>query len=486
MYHDRIKLNQNINVSLQTTLQLIVLIIVLVIVFIQKLNIENIGIGDSKMMQLCWINNIAFIIQIIILKKVLGSYANPMLLFSIFLFLFSSGQFVLYSLNFEIQGFNIFDRVNINTLGKALLFIIAGYSMYQFGVIIAMKKGNIYVQKTMNSSVTKNNFILKAGVLFLLIGIIPYAIGQYNNFRIILTQGYMAYYREGVRSWYIFEGLSYYFFTGLIFISVGGNKRHRTACTITLTAIALLRLVSGDRGDGIVYIISAFLIYEFLGEKHNIKTWKLIIISFVCMAFIPIVATYRRYGINEDISISRFIYEVLLENNIVINTLETLGGTIFPLAKTMELVPLIQNHLYGMSYLASLILLIPRPLRMGFLADFAGNKLYTSPATWLMNSLNMTYGPGYTPFAEAYLNFGWIGIAFMWAFGFGIAKLMCANIKREHNVLLKRGVGILTFLFFAMASRGSFNYMLPYYLRYVFVPYIFIIILERPLKQKVV
>lgn len=90
-------------------------------------------------------------------------------------------------------------------------------------------------------------------------------------------------------------------------------------------------------------------------------------------------------------------------SNVIGTFVGELGWSITSLGWTMNLVPHSQNYRHGMSYLVSLISWIPS-------AIFGGSShhpavIWGNLADWLQNSLNMSYGPGYTMIAEACSNY---------------------------------------------------------------------------------
>jgi oligosaccharide repeat unit polymerase len=151
------------------------------------------------------------------------------------------------------------------------------------------------------------------------------------------------------------------------------------------------------------------------------------------------------------------------ELNPVESTLDTMGGTLFPLVKVMELVPSGTPFVGGATYASSVIRLVPHSLRPGRLAELGSEPLYSSPATWLMKSLGMSYGPGFTPFAEAYLNFGWWGGGLaMFLFGMLFSSLLTVPNAKLSSWPLRMAVALASFALLGFSVRGSFNLVVPF------------------------
>lgn len=426
---------------------------------------------------LLWINNINFILLLMLQYRLLKTIVNPLTLYSIILFLFTSGQLILYSMNIEIEVFNIFERLDQTTIKFGVVFIILAYTFFQLGLILSVKKNNIYTMKNYQEEASQEpKSILYVGLILIIIGIIPYGMFLYDNLSIVLNSGYGSYYQEGVRSSSFLFGFSYYLFTGIVFCVIAGTKKQKKLAILFLLIISLIRLVAGDRGDGIVFILSSYLLYKYFVKSGKDNIPQLLIISVIVMALVPIIGILRQQG-------DETIIDILEESNIVVSILSNLGGTFWPLGKIMELIPDHHNHIYGASYLAGFLLLIPSPFRIGPISDALSNLVVASPASWLQNYLNMTYGPGFTPFAESYLNFGWTGIIFMILFGILIGKLFTLKLKGKNNSSFSLGLNILAFQLLAMSTRGTFNNMIAFYFRYIIIP-IFLVYLFREFSKR--
>lgn len=452
-------------------IQFVILVVLLVIIGFIKWY-ENYSNSTVNLLFFCWLNNIAFLSQIGLNKKMLGNYINPVTLFTIFLFLFSSGQLVLYSLGIEIGDFNIFQRLNEKTLTESIIYIILGFSFYQTGVFCSIKNNSIDYVKRIEKSKSSEKVSYVGWLLFAL-GLIPYLIFLIYNYSVVANSGYSAYYQaETERLSNGLVGIGYYLFSGLIFIVIGGNKNQKRFGIIFLVMIATIRLLSGDRGDGIVFILTAFMLYIFFLKEGKISKWFTFLLIIALMSLVPTIGVLR----NDN---GQTFLNVLAENNIVTSTLTNLGGTLWPLGKIIEIFPDQNSFTMGGSYLTSIFYLVPSFLRIGPIASLTANSLYSSPGNWLMTYLGMSYGPGFTPFAESFMNFGWGGLLIMSFFGFFFGKLLVPKTKNGKVSTFQVGISILTFQLFAMTARGSFNTVLSFYFRYVLIPILLYLLVKK-------
>lgn len=451
----------------------------IIIFFIAVYFIADKQYSNNYLLSLIWLNNIAFLTQIYIQYRIFKSIINPITLFSTFLFLFSSGHLVLYSLNLDIGAFNTFERLGNETLIQTIPFLILGFTFFQLGVTYIANKSHSFKYNILVQFDLEDKTIFNIGVFFFLMGIVPYTISNLNALYVITELGYSAYYKEDTRINIPFAGFSDYVFTGIILIVIGGVRRYKLIAIVFLVFLALLKLLSGDRGGGIIFILSAYMLYIYFIRKNKVGIIPTAILVTILMSLVPTIGILR----HSATSATGNFFSILLENNLFTSTLSNLGATIWPLGKIIEIFPNEEGYIFGASYLAALIYLIPSVLRLGPISEISSNILYMSPANWLMNYLGMTYGPGFTPFAEAFLNFGWNGIFALFFYGVFITKVMMYKPKDTRKIPLSIGFGILSFLLLGMSARGTFNIMLAYFFRYILIPYFIIILVKSKLKK---
>lgn len=446
----------------------------------------NVDAGTA-VLALCWVNNVAFAVQLHLLRRALGGYLNPVVLMSALLFLFSSGQLVLHSLGLVSADYDLFSRLSLETIRSCCRFIILGFAMYQLGVLVSLRRaGGIWRTSSMDdpACARTDKGILRAGLVLTLVGILPYALFTYQNLYVVLMAGYRAYYApDAARLSSGIAGLGYLLFAGLVLLVVAGKRPTKQAAIAALVLIATLRLVTGDRGEGFAILLGALLLYVTFIQKMTRASWiSAGAASVVLLYATPIVAAIRgSYG--QGGNLIQIAGEASTSSPLV-GMLSNLGGTLLPLAKVIEVVPLNQEFILGGSYLAALVLFVPSPLRVGLMGRLAYDYVYSSPSHWLMGLLGMNYGPGFTPFAEAFLNFGWWGVMAMFVLGILAARLVSPGVTASRDANLARGLGILAFLLFATAARGSFNYIPAFYFRYVLLPYWLVLLLrDKPTSE---
>lgn len=433
---------------------------------------------------LTWVNNVVFIIEVFYLVNRSRSFDSPVIFFNVLVFLFTSGQLLLFSLNITPIGYNVFRDVSVISSIDALRFSIPAYIFFSLGnsISINIKQRRDLRRYQLNCGKDSGNLesnVRDWGIIFLLLGILPFSIVMGNNLIVVLSSGYSAYYEESARVSNVWGFFSYYFYVGILLIWATGKAKIKKFCLFVLLVVIILFFIVGDRGSAISLLIALYMLNSQT-KKYTKNSNKVILVFIVviAMASIQVIADWRSI-VNLDYSFYKIISRSLIENNILVSTLSNLGGTLFPLTKTIELVPSGRFYLLGGSYLTAVLYLIPSFLRVGFLNDLDRMLEYSSPGSWLMQELSLSYGPGYTPFAEAYLNFGRFGVVFMGFLGYFFAKILSISYFKE-NKNISIAMQALSFFLFSMSARASINYLIAFWVRYILLPIVIIRFLKLP------
>lgn len=477
-------------------LQILLTIFVILSIVIYKEYVVGFSTVTLDNLKVLSIISIAFfVIQLMLLISILNGLNNPLVYFSIILYLFSSGQTFLLVLNLDFANYNVFERINNNLIvSDSIIFYSISYVFFHFGVLTyVFTKDKVRSYNLLNNINFDDDNFLKTlqltGFILVLIGIVPFLTTLYNNINVFINYGYSGYYKmDDVRVSNLFGGFLYYVYTGVVFLVLSSSRNIKKILILLMILFSVIKFLLGDRGDGIVFALGSYLLYlnfvQLDKEKKKVKNFfTVFILSMFLMTLIPIVSIYRHGNMTSSLFIN-----ILINENPIISTLQNLGSTLYPLAKTMEIVNNFQDPIYGSSYLTAFLLLIPSIFRVGIISDITSNLINYSPANWLMETMNMSYGPGFTPFAEAYLNFGWYGIVFMILYGYFMGKMLMITVSENRKKSVKTnfftGLNILCFLFFAMSSRGSFNFIISYYFRYIIVPILILYLLYIYAKRK--
>ena len=251
---------------------------------------------------------------------------------------------------------------------------------------------------------------------------------------------------------------------------------------MVICIIVILLFLTGGRATPIILLISSIWIIK---DKLNRKQ---IILSFISLIMVLNISTIIR-SIRDipDKNLNNIINVIIEEketknSNTIIKIASEMGGSMSPLIETMNLIPNQYDYKYGKSYLASIVAVVPSALIGGQSMTNEANL-----AEWLMGALKLDYGPGYSLVAEAYYNYGWIGLPFIIILGIFYSKMLnyrLTNIEIINN--LNRGI-IAIFMYISIAGTRDSVYLLirnSFYL--ILIPKILIYIMYKYLNKKLI
>jgi oligosaccharide repeat unit polymerase len=231
----------------------------------------------------------------------------------------------------------------------------------------------------------------------------------------------------------LFSFTSQYFFPSLICLLVANkNFRIRRNIVVMIMLVCIINdLYIGGRSSAVKLVLVIICIYHYCVKTINKKSGiKLTIIGYLLISFLSIVGQLRVVNNRNLIDYFVAFMDSFGKENLFVDAIVEMGGSMFPLAKVMEIFPDIIAFWDGKSYLYALYSLIPN---LGFWEIHPALQ-YSAGSDWLMKLLNMGYGPGFSLCADAFRNFGWSGsiMLFFWGIVFGhVFSLIDKNTVSE-------------------------------------------------------
>jgi O-antigen polysaccharide polymerase Wzy len=240
-------------------------------------------------------------------------------------------------------------------------------------------------------------------------GALTYAFqGGYSGFTTARKEGALSQLFIGSLTWFLPWSI-------LILAATARDRRaHRQVGILALPAI-LFMFMAGDRGQSLTLILLLAACSRLLGFRMD---WKRMVAVGALVAFlVPVVANLRETPVSEwspevlvgavgdQVQSTRTYHEGLLGGLLI-----SLGQSYQTVMGTVMEVPANQTYHYGKDYLWSLPLAIPfaHPVLGAFNVDLQ----IEPPSQWIKAVLDPTVraGPGFLQVAEAYLEFGALGV----------------------------------------------------------------------------
>jgi oligosaccharide repeat unit polymerase len=191
------------------------------------------------------------------------------------------------------------------------------------------------------------------------------------------------------------------------------------------------------------------ILYNYLVKRFTRK-WLVIGAVGICflLQVLAIVASFRSSGLNAASKEG-----VKIENNAAVDAVAEMGGTMFCLIKTENIVPSKQPYRYGKSYVYAFTTLIPN---LGFWEIHPAKK-ESNLGDWLTEELGLGYGTGFSMTAEAYANFGYFGFIAFFFWGWFLANIFGKiEISAQTRNYALMAFSLILFWFFLKLPRNCF------------------------------
>lgn len=415
---------------------------------------------------------------------------NPYTFFFICYMLFSYGQILLYV--FGIQH-SRYDLINIYTSSEILsycIYFIISTVFFLLGAFSAIRKDVYYIKinyqhKERNIEIDllfRKSVKIVAWILFLIV--MPlYVYSLADNVLKAIKFGYRAIYISKVTTpiTNIIEELKGWFVPSVLFLLViyKNNSRKRNIFLLIIFGIIIGGLIIGRRGEAMSLVLSVVFLWdsEIRSFSNKNKVFTTIFLLFL-IVMLPIIATYRGMD-NKTISGLINAISTLKSKNPLVDIIAELGFSMQPWLMVKELIPSIFDFKLGQSYVASLMAIIPSILFGGY-----SFTKYANLAHWLMETLKMDYGPGFSMHAEAYYNFGWLGIPFMFVIGYFYYKLLSNNFIKGSMIKYKNVLSAIALYLFIMNIRSSMYLTIRNEVYIIILPIILIYTIFNILKKR--
>lgn len=413
-------------------------------------------------------------------SKINRTIITPYVIFLISAYTFTFGQSILYVFGKVSPDRDLTDMFSAVSIMPAQYLTLIFLNFFHIGGILSCRRsivrGESYALMTYWDKSDMQNQIIgirKIGTLFLCISIIPYIVERASLFFIVLTTGYSGIYmqEEKIGLSNMLTILSQYFIPGVLCLLLVETSKSKKIIFVAILAIeACFWLFTGGRSNGV--IISSILLMYFHICVKPISLKQAIIVVVAGFFFVSLLGVISETRSDSNANIIEAISKSLSNSNAFYSAISEMGGSMYPMIATMELVPDRYDFKHGSSYLYAASSVIPN---LGFW-DLHPAMKYGNMNDWLQKAMDLNYGPGYSIVAEAYINFGNWGVLMMLLLGYYFGLIFNIDIRDKRNPLLL----VLSFIFcfliiktvrnsFLATVRSIFYYIIPIYLIVVYM-----------------
>lgn len=423
------------------------------------------------------------------------SYFNPYVLFLVAAALFNGGHAFLeiFGLHGEFNDHGIMDGTFSSETTVAMLFLVTlSLTAFHTGGLLSVpatyKRTSFRNQDDVEGSVLTLKALRLVGWGLLAISLVPTFLFIRESVSAAYTLGYGGYLTREVPQGFSLAAvpklLTFFFTTSAVIFLLAGSKNYRfniAVSTFVILSYSSAFLFIGDRQRPAMLLISFVWVYHRCIRPVP-KTLLLIFGGLALFLVFPLVASIRGVAGANRLSFAAFA-ETWSSQSPIVDSISEMGLTMSTVAHTMNVVPSVRGFDFGLSYLYSLVAVVPN-----LLWDI-NPAVNSALDDWLIQTVAPVlanrgqYSWGYSFIAEAYLNFGWFGAPVaLGIMGFLLGKFVLWADKSADPVRIAL-VGAFM-CFFLIYARGQSLEILRPIVWGAFMPYLSVRILELFMRPK--
>ena len=377
----------------------------------------------------------------ILVKKV--SYINISFWFVILSYCFMFGHVFTAVFNMDTSlTWRPGDFFVISDKFHAAIYALFSLNCITFGSVLITntlnEKSDYYISNRF-SLISKSTQMYKIGLFLFSVGFINNLISSIQSIIIVMRTGNYSNLASGLTSG-IFDDLGFLIIPGYAYILASKklSSKKNTMIMILVNIYFIITMVySGSRRLQLYAIISVTLCYIWMNKRKKISLSKILCLIVCCLIFLDLLYVIREN--RTDVTniapafIEQFVHLDFL-NNIINETLTETGLSFYSVVAIISTVPSIFPYELGMTFIRSIISVLPIGWIVGDFFDKAAS-------TYVINSYT-GLPVGSSLIGDFYWNFGFLG-GVIAAFIFGLVVEIIS-----HKLLIKEKNIPLYFSFF--------------------------------------
>lgn len=453
---------------------------------------------------------------------------DPYLLFLLSAILFNGGQIILEVFHLNEKGF-LDNRFPLLVSLEVVYIVMLSLSAVHFGAILSavldLQKRHtaefadrnstiiLHSQSGIKQSLTPDRpfyypsrikksapaeliapispeIALFIGQIFLYLSIIPVVATVVGAVQIAKSGGYGSLFEQQAATGFAASAgvMADFIFPGVYLIIAGGERKPalRIFAVIYLLGYTLAKFTIGSRGAAVMPLLAMLWLWNSV--VHPIPRSLLAAFAAVLLFVVfPVIGATRNDVAGVDLFSIEFLTKTLTSvNNPLVASIAEMGFSATTIAWTMELVPKVRPFDLGMSFLVSILTLIPNIFSSGRHPALTMSG-YDTPDNWLVGIIDPIFasqggGLGFSFISEAYLNAGWFGIIILGLVGFLFAKFVQWAIQDRDPV--KMAIIAIFVSFFLVYPRASSQLVLRPLIWYCLFPYLWMQRIDRINRSK--
>ncbi len=410
-------------------------------------------------------------------RLAMGHWVDLYSFFFTSLLLFSGGQALLNMLGLLPRGI-LNGQFSSSQIKYALILVIASLLAFHSGALLRAVR---YAPSRLDPhrALDTADATRQVGLALILLSVGPAMYDLYRDASVIESLGYggqfyLAKSSTGVDAWT--QILTMFLIPGALLFLVGskGKPANIALAWVVITVPAVTYFLLGIRNVGIRGLVALLWLHSV--AIRPIRKSVLVGSTLIALFLIPGLAVVRGKAIALGDTVTALQQAYFAMDNPIVLALTEMGGTILTVIHTIDIVPALKPHEWGMSYGVALTTVFPNLFWDLHPAIQAG-----LPSYWLMKEVdpiaaNAGFTFGYSMVAEAYLNFSWIGAPIAMAgMGYLLAGFVCWVFESPDALRLATQAILMSFVLF-VARAESHLVVRPMFWECL-VPYVFVLYL---------
>lgn len=407
--------------------------------------------------------------------KIYKTILNIGVIFIVLSLTFHFGHQIIYTLHMnDVYSYmNLMNITSVEQVLTASIYSLLCHIFFSTGYLLFANKKSRCNSKLLEIKGLKK--IRKLFIIVFIISFIPMVYSDIDKLFALFRGGYINTfdtYKVGINKYIyllsIFARPSY----SIILFSYYRNPKVAKKLYLCSIIYSLVMMLSGDRGNSMIYILVWTFIYFKYISSLNKKSFILLILSgFFINVFMQIIMVIRSTG---TISVDAVSEALLLrsDSNYLYLFLRENGLTLKSLIYCMQFIPQDVGYAFGKTFLYSILGV--SPILPDFLLNFISNDI-----TFFKNfpEAFQTYLGG-TYIGEFYYNFGWLGPMMITIIGLIVAKLDIIL----NNIVTKKG--LLTFILTISFLPKLFMYIRGFAYELLIVPTMIFIVYKIGIRKR--
>ena len=410
---------------------------------------------------------------------------DPYGMFLIAALLFHAGQVYLEAFGLNENGI-LDSALALDTTAESVAIVACAVAALHFGALLAVTRARsatgLRPTSAMMPDTSRSCRIVGAGLL--LVSMLPAFLEMRQRLATVYESGYAALYQGEFATGFQGAGsiLAQFLAPGVLFLLAGSRTRRgvRVAAVAIAAIYILTYLFSGYRGYAAMLALACAWVWHKCVRPLP-KTAMLVAAAVTMFVLFPLVAAVRNVSGADRMSLSHLRDAYVSIDHPMVASVSEMGASLVTLAYTLELVPATRPYELGAGYGYALASAFPN-----LFWDLHPAIARGTPSEWLIWTVDPGTarnggGLGYSFIAEAYLNFGWVGMPFvMIGLGFLICRFVVWADADGRPVQPARIAAVATFTAFMLSfARGEALFLVRPLLWQGLGPYAAVIILQK-------